>query len=511
MNRLSSLTRKFAAPILTGILIGTSYIPFPPWAMFFCFVPLWKFWIEAESAKDVLLSGWISQFVLTFIGFNWVAHTIHEYGHLPWPIAGLGMLFFCSFASLNVPAAGWIWYKLFRHSSKNVQIAALVTLTAITERLYPMIFDWHFGYTWLWIGWPAYQLADVIGFAGLSTITIAFNGLFVWGYLLWRDRRPVLRPVAIALGALVLLTAVGMLRKAQLATPDGKARVLVVQANISNNDKEYAEHGAATKRFIVEKFFDLTSRALAESSSPPDFALWPETAFPEILTDAYSSAIFVAQLRAYLQMKRLALVTGSYSVSNRRLSNAMTVLNSSGQIVGSYSKTHLLAFGEYLPGSTWFPRMKEWVPEIADFGRGEGPKRLDLGTMKLGGQICYEGLFDGFSRGLAKLGAQMIVNSTNDSWYPDWNEPYQHLYMTLARAVETRRPLVRATNTGISTAVLADGSIQELSPRGQEWFHFFDVPYLQNPPEPPFLSWGFYFIPAILGLTLVALVARRKQ
>jgi len=122
--------------------------------------------------------------------------------------------------------------------------------------------------------------------------------------------------------------------------------------------------------------------------------------------------------------------------------------------------------------------------------------------MKLGAQICYEGCLTDFHVGLAQQGAQIIVNSTNDSWYPDWNEPYQHLYMTLARAVETRRPLVRSTNTGVSTAILASGEILQFSPRGQEWTHVFEIPYWKNPSQPPFLTWGFYLFPVITRLVI---------
>jgi apolipoprotein N-acyltransferase len=185
----------------------------------------------------------------------------------------------------------------------------------------------------------------------------------------------------------------------------------------------------------------------------------------------------------------------------------MVAINSNGEMTSApYPKTHLLAFGEYLPGSEYFPIMKKWIPEIADFARGNGPQILSLGDLKLGAQICYEGLFDGFARGLANKGAQIIVNSTNDSWYPDWNEPFQHLYMTLARAIETRRPLIRSTNTGVSAAILASGEILTPSIRGQEWTHVYEIPYCENPPKPPFLTWGFYLFPVILGLAFIGLL-----
>src|SRR5690606_38081816 len=85
------------------------------------------------------------------------------------------------------------------------------------------------------------------------------------------------------------------------------------------------------------------------------------------------------------------------------------------------------------------------------------------------------------SKSLADQGAQIIMNLTNDSWYGTWQEPYQHLYMTLARAIEFRRPVVRSTNTGISTVALADGRVLEKSPLEKEWTHVFDVSYFSQP------------------------------
>ena len=102
---------------------------------------------------------------------------------------------------------------------------------------------------------------------------------------------------------------------------------------------------------------------------------------------------------------------------------------------------------------------------VAHFGRGPGPTvLLKINGYAMGPQVCYESLFPEFSKGLADLGAQFFVNVTNDSWYGAWQEPYQHLYMTLARGVEFRRPVLRVANTGISTVSLANGDVLALSP-----------------------------------------------
>ena len=145
------------------------------------------------------------------------------------------------------------------------------------------------------------------------------------------------------------------------------------------------------------------------------------------------------------------------------------------------------------------------MPETGHFSRGQGPNELlKLNDFKMGAQICYESLFPAFSRSLAQLNAQFIVNVTNDSWYGNWQEPYQHMYMTLARGVEFRRPVLRVTNTGISTVSLASGEILRLSPIHEPWAGIYEVPYLKNPPATFYQNW-FGLLPGILWGVLITL------
>jgi apolipoprotein N-acyltransferase len=124
----------------------------------------------------------------------------------------------------------------------------------------------------------------------------------------------------------------------------------------------------------------------------------------------------------------------------------------------------------------------------------------------LGPQICYESLNPRFSRGLAEKGAQILFNVTNDSWFGWWAEPFQHQIMTLARAVEVRRPLVRSTNTGISSVILANGQMLENSPINSVWAHTYEVKYLEKPPLSFYTKWGhfdwIFWLLVMIGLIL---------
>ncbi|MDD1612396.1 MAG: apolipoprotein N-acyltransferase, partial [Methylococcaceae bacterium] len=254
----------------------------------------------------------------------------------------------------------------------------------------------------------------------------------------------------------------------------------------------------------------LTDQALATHADKKiDVALWPETAFPAILGPEYMDQEYPSALREFLRERQLPLITGAYGydMQQRLPTNSLFVLDKNGELQPAhYSKTILLAFGEYIPGEQTFPQIRQWLPETGRFARGKGPSELlTWNGFKIGAQICYESLFPEFSRELAGRGAEFIVNATNDSWYGSWQEPYQHMYMTLARGVEFRIPVLRVTNTGISTVALASGEILERSPIYRPWSGLFEVRYRKNP-EPTFYQRWFSLVPALLWSSLAVLL-----
>lgn len=492
-------------------MIGTSYIPFPPWAIFFCFVPLWLSWLDAKSAREVFVRGWLCQFVLTLIGFNWVAHTVHEFGHLPLVPSFIALLLFCSFANLHIPLAGLLWFWLKKCFPKSGPWT-LPALTALGELVFPMIFDWHFGYTWLWAGWPAFHLADLVGFGFLSGLSIFAN---LWFLKIWQRRdqkRWVLTQIAGFALVFLALNGMGLIHRSNLESPNQSLKILAVQANIGNLEKQVAEDGMGFRDEILHRYFRLTQEGLTEH---PDFVLWPETAFPDVLSQERMGRGYPAVLQNFVSQNKINLMTGTYSLllPEGKITNSLVAVDAGGAIpVEPYHKTVLLAFGEYLPGGSWFPVLYKWLPEVGNFGRGHGPKTFSFAGRKFGAQICYEGLFAWFTRGLANTGAEVLVNVTNDSWYGKWQQPYQHLYMTLARAIEVRRPLIRSTNTGITAAIIADGQILEKSPLHTPWQHTYTIPYRSSPSGTVFQGVGFYIYPATLVFWIlgVLIVCRRR-
>ena len=132
-------------PVLSGFVIGTSYIPFPPWAAVFGFVPLWIFWQAQTQLKSVILGGMVSAFVFTLIGFNWMTYLLHEFAHVPWALAGVGMIIYALIAHLYVPFAGMIWFLIVKKfsCSKSVSLGLLTLITILCEAYSLTLFDWN--------------------------------------------------------------------------------------------------------------------------------------------------------------------------------------------------------------------------------------------------------------------------------------------------------------------------------------------------------------------------------
>ena len=511
----------YSLPLLSGFLIGTSFIPFPPWALFFCYVPLWSFALKQNQLKPLCIGGWLSQFVGTMIGFSWVAYTIKEFGFLPWTLAVPGFLIFSGFANLHIPLALFFWFisrkKLNKIKSSPAFRPLLILLLlplyfALSMEYYPMIFDWHFGYTWLYIKWPAAQTAEIWGFQFLNTLTLFSNMLFLFVFKNFRLNRTGIKK---ALLTWILcfggLSFYGQYLKTRWPKPDQTARVLVVQPNIENLSKLYKKSKIDPRPFVLSQLINETKKHFEDPLSshiPPDFILWPEGAYPyRIKYGNPKKRENFAQ--RYARKWKTPIVLSATGENNKKISNSLFVFNEKGEMVQlPYNKTILLAFGEYLPGERWLP-IHKWLPYYnQSFQKGTGEyKVLNLNGTTLGFQICYEGLFDFFTRDLAKQKAQILVNVTNDSWYGSWQQPWQHLYLTLARAIEVRRPLIRATNTGLSAFVSAKGEITHLYDLNKKMSGIQKVPYYsrQKEQQTTFTLWGYYINQFFLWSLLIGL------
>ncbi len=538
MKDCLSHLKKYQAPLLTGLLIGTSYIPFPPWAIFFGFSFLWFFLFKCSedkpctlTIKQVFLTSWFAQFLFTLIGFHWVAGTAHEFGYLPWILAIPVLILFAMFIHLYIPLSAVIWWRVKKYFNLG-PLASLLSLACIhflMETFWPSIFPWNLGYSWLWAQWPGAQMADTIGFQGLSLVTYIINALIAYAY--WQSRTPLEKKpkarrhmiTAIATASLLFLTFQFWGYQKQLTwsrknqSQKTQLNILQVQANIGNLMKVYAQEGEEFRSYIVNKFMTMTREGI-DKHPETQLILWPETAFPVSFDKHRHLRRLPSQLKLFVKQIQIPLLTGAYSKDllpneegEKKTSNGLFYLDKNGELISTpYRKHILLPWGEYAPFGDIFPFLYYLLPFSSPFGKGIGAKTfVTSDNIKIGPSICYESLFPLYMKKFADKGAEIFINHANDSWLGQTFEPYQNSYMTMARAIEFRRPLIRNTNTGISGAILADGTILQSSPIGEEWMGFFEIPYITPAPITFYQKYG-YRLPWVLLFSLLAFLALKK-
>lgn len=511
-------------------MVGTSYIPFNGWTLLFCYIPVWtaslKINQDKGSLKKVFLAGWITQFILTLIGFNWIYYVAIEFGHLHWSLSLGALLLFAALMHIYIPLSLVIGIWLIRYfniAATYVQFLILALILALAERIWPSIFEWNLAYTLLWIKFPLFQWADSVGFWGVSTWLLIFQAGFAYAFTEYKINKKNSLIVTLSVFAVItILTIAGALKGKSWAAADEVIKIGIAQGNIGNAEKIQSEKKSQYHSYIRNLYTDLTSKQL--TADPADIMIWPETAMPFGLDEYFHKRTEQKNLLNSVQKWGIPLVTGGYSVDPIKqdhlgyslIRNAVFYFSPDLKFADQpYFKTNLLAFGEYMPFGEQFPVLYKFLPFVGIFEKGSGPVIAKVAykekTVRLGPQVCYDSLNPSFSRGLAKNGAQILFNVTNDSWYGWWMEPYQHQIMTLARGIEVRRPLVRSTNTGISSAILADGTLLENSPIDQAWAHTYNIAYKQNPSQSFYTKIGYLdWILWVLVLLALVIIYKNK-
>jgi apolipoprotein N-acyltransferase len=206
----------------------------------------------------------------------------------------------------------------------------------------------------------------------------------------------------------------------------------------------------------------------------PDLVVWPESPAPFIEGDArYQQALgsIARQAQAPLVVGNIGM---DFSAEDRswRTYNSALVVSADGARVGRYDKIHLVPFGEYIPFKNLLFFAHKLTGQVSNFSRGTDRKVFILPSSngerhRYGVFICYESVFADEVRHFAQLGAEVLVNISDDGWYGDTSAPWQHLNMARMRAIENRRWLLRDTNNGITAVIDPYGRVRQSIPRHQ--------------------------------------------
>ena len=296
------------------------------------------------------------------------------------------------------------------------------------------------------------QMADITGTYGVSfvmvaTVVLAAAWIKAGSY---REKRPSgFRRTAWGVAVLLAVVFVYGLMRLGMPAPGALARVALIQANVS-----LADYGdPLLKPALVEKQLALSREAMKQS---PDLIVWPETSFPQFIWD--HPGLF-EKVRSFAREHHVKLLIGAVTRTGAEYFNAAVLIESDGSMAQVYHKQHLVLLGEYIPFRREFPFLERLVP-IDDFTAGTRNVVFPLtGDITFSSLICFEDTIPDLARRAAGEGAGFLVNITNDAWFGPSRQPRMHLDNAVFRAVENRRSLVRATNTGMSCGIFPDGKV----------------------------------------------------
>lgn len=528
---MSWLNSKRAFFVLSlGVIVEV--LAYPRYNLYLLAYPTFLFYLYGIHLLKNIRQAIILSFVITaiagFWGYHWITFVISEMGGFSLPLALFihGLFTLVCLPNLNsFIILGFLLRDRVNTLPIGLRPFVWTSLWVSLEFLWRpfKIFPEMVGNTqWSWL--EISQLA-ALGGVGLISFFVVFPAACVFALMRTSERAWPLRLIAAWIAVALISHFWGGARIHSIESlPSTPLRVAMIQANIGNLDKAIAEKGnVGGISSVLDRYRALTRKAAEEK---PDLILWPETAFPIAYpTNQFHSAHPLAEeyarrLQADAGEANVSLLIGGYERLQNQEFNSAILIGPQGSVQGSYKKNHLLIFGEYMPFSDWWPALKQLNPVMGDFGRGPGPYPLSWrrtepnATIELGLSVCYEALIMPYMRALARNGAEVFINFTNDSWFGEGSAPEQHLMVAAFRTIENGIPLVRTTNTGISTVINAAGRPLFSGPLFQEAIIKGEVPLHKEPVPTLYRSVGELFswlVCLFLGLILLFLFRPGKK
>ena len=472
MTGLMRRARPLLLPTLSGILYFLSWIGFGIWPLaFVCFLPLlWS--LEDASPKQAFRRGWWMGFVTHLGGYTWIVHLLTVFAFAPWPLAALGYLAICAAQGLlfGVMSLGLRWLRL---RTGWPAVALLPVALVAAEFVYPLLFQSYSGVALMPV-LPLVQIADLGGALLLSALQALVNGALFDALLAWRKaRRPPYWSMAASLIAVAAATAYGFDRLVHVEDVQRAAEHLPIglaQPNVG--ELELHQNPYASVRTLRDETAELSARGAK-------LVVWPEVGFNTrpVRAGATDGSFIQGGVP-------VALIAGVERVSLKDIWNSAVVVDADGRLGDHYDKIQLLAFGEYIPGGEWFPKIYDWSPLASHLSRGTTTRPLRWDGHRFATFICYEDILPALvrktMRDYGEGRAEVMVNLTNDSWYGTGHEQEQHLMLAAVRSIEHRRWLLRATSTGISAFVDATGRVVQRLGRNQRGVLVQEVPMLSG-------------------------------
>jgi apolipoprotein N-acyltransferase len=479
---------------VAGLLAPLAFAPFDliP-VIVLSLAALFMVWCHA-STREAFRSGFLFGVGMFGVGMGWVFVSMHDFGDVSAPLGVILTLLFVMFLALFPATVGWLYVRYFHQSTALwLNALALSALWTLGEWCRGWIFT---GVPWLAVGYsqvdsPLSGAAPIVGVYGVSWVVSFLAAMLIYTShaKLWKIALPTILATIVGVYALTLI---------QWATPAGAPiKVALLQGNVSQDLKWRPEQRQPTIDWYVE------STRLSWGS---DLIIWPETALPVFY---HQAADFLAGLGQEARNASADVFIGMPVMNTRtqQYYNSMVSVGGPEQI---YSKQHLVPFGEYIPFASMLGGLMEFMQvPLPDFSIEPSSPVVNLAGYPMGVSICYEDAFgEEVINALPK--ATVLINASNDAWFGDSLAPHQHQQIARMRSIETQRPMLRATNTGVTAVIDHHGTIIAQAPQ-------FEAVVLRASVQPmngttPFVRTGnAVLIVALMLLTMAVYIVRRAR
>jgi apolipoprotein N-acyltransferase len=470
VDNLWGTARGVALAALGGLLVASSFLDFRwGWLAWGAFVPILVALRAESSLRRTVVIGLVAGLAVNVPAFQWLVGTIHRFGGFPLSVSLAFYLALSTYSALQFV----ILAVAFRRTGFAPLAIAAPAIWVSLELVFPNLFPWRLANSQIEFP-PLLQIGELTGPFGLSFVMVwaaaAVARTLVEGV---RSAAPALVAAAIATAGVVVFGIVRLdaIDRAGMAAP--KAKIGLVQGNLSIEEKgnvHYFESNLATYR-----------RLTLELGTEPDVVIWPESVIDQALPRELERVSPGGLLR--LGVRRPLLVGAlTYRDDPERplLFNSVLGIDVDGRVLGTSDKQILMPFGEYLPFASIFPSLRQLSPQKGDFEAGAEVVPIDVpGVGRFAPLNCYEDLRAGIARdAVRRLRADVLFAVANDAWFGATAAPYQHEALAAWRAVETRRALVRVTNTGVTDVVEPSGRVTVRLPIFEEVAVVASVPKL---------------------------------
>jgi len=461
-------------------LIGLAALTGPLWFLAAPSFDLWPLaWVanvpllfaieRTATARRAVFYAWLAGTITSVGGFYWVSKLLIRFAGFP-PVAAAGAVtLLAAYHGVAFLLFGWAVRRIRARGPVSMALLGGVVFSA-AEFILPMMFPFHLALSQAWQA-PVIQIADLTGPVGVTALLAMTSGA-IYDLAQRRWKPAAIAGVIVAAALVYGKVRIGQMDAAAAAAP--KVDIGMVQGNIPFDEKGFENPQLAETQ--LRQLQDISAQLEKQGAK---LIVWSETAFPYLIPRSAKNEFQVNGVRTRMDggvvhtVFRAPLIFGAMTIEvdghgsrlpDRDPFNSAIYMDAEGKFVGRFDKNYLVLFSEELPFVGIFPSLRKVFPRAAgQLSRGQ---EIVAFPVSVGGEekrvvplVCFEDILPRFGRRAAALRPHLLVNVTNDAWFGDTSEPWEHLALAVFRSVELRMWMVRAVNSGPSSFVDSAGRL----------------------------------------------------